>query len=237
MQSNSELVPTLHHLNNSQSQRILWLLEELEIPYNLVLHKREESGPNKSRAPRELKATHPLGRAPQLETGDSRTIVESLVIARYLIETYDKDGRFKGDGAGADWIRDDELCNLASATISVPMNVEVVFSLLVQASPFFIRPLVSVIHKQLHKAFTGPELDLYLQYLNDQLGEADYFMGSSPGRADFIISWPVDVCVQNGFIDFARYPKLEAWYKRCHERPAWKRSIEKGNGYSLKFKI
>ncbi|EXJ80785.1 hypothetical protein A1O3_07069 [Capronia epimyces CBS 606.96] len=233
----AELKPTLHHMNNSQSQRILWLLEELEIPYNLSLHKRVESGPNKSRAPPELKQTHPLGKAPQLETGDGRVIVESVVIARYLIETYDKSGKFQGDGAANDWIRDDELSNLASATISAPMSLELIFSLLTQSSPFFIRPLVSIIHKQLHKAFTGPELDMDLRYLSDQLGDQDYFMGSSPGRADFIMSWPLDLCTQNGFINLQEYPKLEAWFRRCHERPAWKRSIEKGNGYSLVFQL
>ncbi|EXJ90343.1 hypothetical protein A1O1_03442 [Capronia coronata CBS 617.96] len=235
--ADSELKPTLHHLNNSQSQRILWLLEELDIPYNLSLHKRGESGPNKARAPPELKETHPLGKAPQLETADGRVVVESLVIARYLIETYDKSGKFRGDSAANDWIRDDELCNLASATISAPMTLELVFNLLVQSSPFFIRPLVSVIHKQVYKAFTGPELDLYFQYLNDQLGDQDYFMGTSPGRADFIISWPVDMCVQNQFVDLEKYPKLAVWSRRCQDRPAWKRSMEKGNGYSLQFKL
>lgn len=163
--------------------------------------------------------------------------MESVVIAKYLIETYDKAGKFKGDGATNDWIRDEELCNLASATIGPPMTLELVFTLITQSSPFFIRPLVSTMHRQLQKAFTGPELHLYYQYLNDKLGDQDYFMGSSPGRADFIISWPVDTCTQNNFIKLEKYPRLDAWARRCKERPAWMKSIEKGNGYSLKFRL
>ena len=58
---------------------------------------------------------------------------------------------------------------------------------------------------------------------------------SSPGRADFILTWPVDICTASGFIDLKMYPNLDKWYARCHERPAWKRSLEKGNGYSLKY--
>src|ERR1700744_4969928 len=98
-----------YQVQNSQSQRILWLLEELEIPYNLELHRRIDQ-----RSPPELKQTHPLGKAPQLETGNGRVIVESVVIAKYLIETYDKTGKFKGDGDKNDWLRDEQLCNLAA---------------------------------------------------------------------------------------------------------------------------
>ncbi|KIW32752.1 uncharacterized protein PV07_04276 [Cladophialophora immunda] len=227
----ADLRPTLHHLNDSQSQRILWLLEELEIPYDLKLHKRV-----KQRAPPELKETHPLGKAPQLETGDGRVIVESAVIAKYLIETYDKTGKFKGDGNKNDWIRDDELCNLAAASIGPPMIVEVIMTAAVKLTPFFVRPLISLVHKQLHQGYSGPELDAFFKYLDDQLGDQDYFMGSAPGRADFILSFPVDTCTAAGFVELKKYPRVEKWHARCRERPAWKSSLEKGNGYDLSFK-
>ncbi|KAJ9637079.1 uncharacterized protein PV06_01396 [Exophiala oligosperma] len=224
--------PTLHHLSDSQSQRILWLLEELEIPYDLVLHKRVQSGPKKRRAPEELKKTHFLGKSPQLVTGDGRVIVESLVIAKYLIDTFDKDGRFKGDG---DWIRDDELCNIAATSIAIPMVTEILFIAMAAMSPFFVRPLVSMIHSGIHKGYTGDELALNFSYLEEQLGSAEYFGGSSPSRADFIISWPADNCVQNNIIDFTKFPRLAKWHQRCQERAAWKRALEKGNGYRLGF--
>ncbi|KIW55962.1 hypothetical protein, variant [Exophiala xenobiotica] len=224
--------PTLHHLNDSQSQRILWLLEELEIPYDLVLHKRNETGPNKRRAPEELKKTHFLGKSPQLCTSDGRVVIESLVIARYLIDKYDKKDRFKGDG---DWLRDDELCNIAAATIGIPMSVEVLFTMMAKLSPFFLRPLIYPIHRGIHQGYSGPELDLNFGYLDEQLGDREYFGGSSPSRADFILSWPMDVCALNHFIDLEKFPALAKWHKRCQERPAWKRALEKGNGYNLKY--
>lgn len=213
------------------------MLEELEIPYNLELHKRPESGPLKGRAPEELKQTHPLGKAPQLETGDGRVLVETLVIAKYLIDTYDTNGKFKGDGERNDALRDDQLCNLAAASIGPVMNLELIMTILDNAVPFFIRPLISLAHKKLHQAYIGPDLNLYFQYLNDQLGDQDYFLGANPGRTDFIMKWPMDLCIQNKFVDVKAYPNLDKWYTRVNERPAWKRSLEKGNGYTFTTKV
>jgi len=227
----ANLKPTLHHMNDSQSQRILWLLEELEIPYNLELHRRV-----KQRAPPELKATHPLGKAPQLELGNGRVMAESTVIAKYLIDTYDKTGKFKGDGDKNDWIRDEELCSIAAASIGPVMILELILILASRVTPFFVRWLVSVVYSNLHKEFSGPELHLYYKHLDDQLEGQDYFMGQTPGRADFIISFPLDQCTAINIIDIKKYPRLEKWHARCHERPAWKRSLEKGNGYDLGFK-
>lgn len=191
----------------------------------------------KQRAPPELKKTHPLGKAPQLETGDGRVLVESLVIARYLIETYDKEGKFKGDGGKNDWIRDEELCNCAAASIGPVMIMEVLMTAAAQATPFFVRPLVSVVHSALRKGFSLAELDMFFGYLDKQLGEQDYFMGSSPARPDFIISFPVDACIALGVLDIKKFPKLDQWYARCHARPAWKRGLEKGNGYDMRVKL
>lgn len=212
-------------------------MEELEIPYNLKLHQRQESGSHKGRAPEDLQQTHPLGKAPQLETGDGRVIVETLVIAKYLIDTYDTTGKFKGDGQRNDALRDDQLSNLAAASIGPVMNLELIMRLMTNASPFFVRPLISLLTGQLLKMYTGPELKLYSRYLNDQLGDQDYFLGANPGRVDFIMKWPMDMCIQNKFIDIKAYPNLEKWYDRVNERPAWKRSLEKGNGYVFTTKM
>ena len=220
-----------YDIQNAQSQRILWLLEELEIPYNLKLHTRVDL-----RAPPEMKKTHPLGKAPQLETGNGRVIVESVSIARYLIETYDKASKFKGDGGKNDWIRDDQLCELAAASIGPVLVFETIMTFAVRFSPFFIRWLMAGIHKNLASAFSGPELAAYFKYMDEQLGDQDYFMGTSPGTADFIISHPVHSCIAGGMIELNNYPRLEKWHARCQERPAWKRALEKSNGYDMAFK-
>ncbi|EXJ58177.1 hypothetical protein A1O7_05602 [Cladophialophora yegresii CBS 114405] len=226
------LKPTLHHMNNSQSQRILWLLEELEIPYNLELHQRVEQ-----RSPPELRQTHPLGKAPQLETGDGRVIAESVVIAKYLIETYDKAGKFRGDGNPKnDTLRDEQLCLLAASSLGPVMLVDLILLFASRMTPFFVRWLMALVHSQIRTQFSGPELDLYYRYLDDQLEGQDYFMGNTaPGRADFVLSYPVQQCIAVAMVDIKKYPRIEQWIARIHERPAWKRSLEKGNGYDLAF--
>ena len=167
-------------------------------------------------------------------TTDGRVITESSAISRYLIDKYDTANKFQGD-AKNDAIRDEELTSLGSTNLSTFLTMELLFQAAGTRSPFFIRPLINGIGGALKKAFLGPEIKAQLNYLNDQLGDQDYFMGSSPGRADFMISWPIDMSIAPGLIDLNEYPKIKAWHERCKARDGWKRSIEKGNGYDLKW--
>jgi glutathione S-transferase len=200
----------------------------------LELHARNTGGPAEERAPDELKKTHPLGKAPQLVTADGRVIIESSAIALYLIKTYDTTGKFRGDpSTGNDEIRDEMLSSFANASLAPIMIIEVLFDKLAEKSPFFIRFLFNGLHSIIRKTFTGNEFANMFQYLNDELRDQDYFMGKSPGRADFMISWPVDYCSQRGYADVTKYPKLSQWHDRVHARNAWRESLNKGNGYKL----
>ncbi|KAI9736485.1 MAG: hypothetical protein M1818_005995 [Claussenomyces sp. TS43310] len=221
--------PTLHHLSDSQSQRILWLLEELGIPYNLKLYARIDSGKDRSRAPPELTAAHPLGKSPVLVTSDGRTIPESSAIAAYLLKTYDPAGRFQGD----DWIRDEVLTSFAGSTLSGIIGIQLMLDMMGGGTPILLRPLVRVMTGGIDRAFVTPELRKNMQCLETELGDRDFFMGKEPGRADFMLSWPFDLIEQRKWFDFAAYPKLQAWRTRCQDRPAWKSGLEKGNGYNL----
>jgi glutathione S-transferase len=218
---------------NSQSQRILWLLEELEIPYNVSLHTRLKT----ARAPPELAETHPLGKAPQLVTADGRLIAESSAIAAYLITTYDTAKKFQGDGAAGgsnDWIRDESLTSFAGATMGPVDTMKIFFDAATMQTPFLIRPLVRLVTGAVDRMFTAPELKAMLAYLEAQLGGQDYFMGNEPGRADFMLSFPMDMAADNGWVEnWATYPGLRAWRDRCRARDAWKRGLEKGNGYNM----
>ena len=110
------------------------------------------------------------------------------------------------------------------------------FEMIISRAPFFIRPLFTATLKMLRKAQIDPDLARLFKYLDDQLDGQDYFMGKEPGRADFIVSWDVDLCVARGYVDLKKnFPHVEAWYQRCKARDGWKRSIEKGNGYDLSF--
>ncbi|RMZ86492.1 hypothetical protein DV736_g6283, partial [Chaetothyriales sp. CBS 134916] len=217
MANNEEAKPALHHLSNSQSQRILWLLEELEILYNLDVHLRQGSGSARGRPPIELQKMHPLGKAPQLTTAEGRVISESSAIAQYLIWRYDTAGKFKSEEGGT--------------TFQPTLVLDFIFLHTVKRSPFFVRPIFAAAHHQLQKLFVGPEVAKLCGYLNDQLGDQDYFLGSSPGQADFIVSSPIDFGTREGMVKLENYPKLQAWNDRWKSRPAWIRALEKGKGY------
>ncbi|KAI1149338.1 glutathione S-transferase [Nemania diffusa] len=228
--------PTLQHLNNSQSQTILWLLEELEIPYNLNLFKRGKSGRNKNRAPESLKETHPLGKSPQLITASGRVIIERSAIAAYLIATYDSAGRFKVSGRNEqhDAVREQELVGFAEASFNVTAMTAMMLYYLKALSPFFIRPLVAAVSAMIHLGYVDKEFDAQLKYMDGLLEGQEYFMSDgNPTRVDFVMLFFVQSVYQSKVVDIAPYPNVKAWHDRCVARPAWQRAMEKGNGYSL----
>ena len=175
-------------------------------------------------------------------TAEGRVIVESSAIASYLIDTYDTEGRFKGgDGDGGkktttgnDFIRDESLTSFAGASIGPVMILQLFLDLLTKQMPFFLRPLVALGTGALKRAITGPELRNMFGVLEEELGEQDYFMGgSSPGRADFMLEFPVEMSVQRGNLKLDYYPRIKRWRERYQARRAWKRALDKGNGYDM----
>ncbi|WPG98643.1 Hypothetical protein R9X50_00143600 [Acrodontium crateriforme] len=237
---------TFHHLNHSQSQRIFWLLEELvlaspadnKFEYDLVLHERVKDGPQKHRAPSELAEIHPLGKAPQLVTPEGRVLIESSTIAKYLIDTFDTTDSLKGEGAGMDALRDDMLTSFANASLAIPTMLDMFLGSITKMSPFFIRPIFRATHTQVRKMFAGPEFAKMFKWLNGELEGREWFMGSKPGRADFMLSWEIDFITAAGmFEDFSKpeYSKVKAWHEMVKARPAYQSALQKGNGYQLSF--
>ncbi|KAI0908771.1 glutathione S-transferase [Ustulina deusta] len=234
--ASTEGKPTLQHLNDSQSQTILWLLEELEIPYNLNPFERIKSGRNKNRAPESLKETHPLGRSPQLITTSGRVIVERSAITAYLIKTYDSAGKFTVSGSDDDHdaVREQELVGFAEASFNVTAMTAMMFYYLKVLSPFFIRPLVAAVSAMIHVGYVDKEFDAQLKYMDSLLEGQDYFMSDeNPTRVDFVMLFFVQTVYYSKVVDIAPYHNVKAWHDRCVARPAWKRAMEKGNGYSL----
>ncbi|KAI1840675.1 hypothetical protein JX265_006114 [Neoarthrinium moseri] len=225
--------PTLYHLNNSQSQTILWLLEELGIEYDLKLFNRIEQ-----RSPPELKETHPTGKSPQLMTPTGRVITERSAIALYLIETYDTSSKFKIPSPPAqaddDFLKEDSLISFGNSTVMPLFMLRLVFMQLVKRTPFFLRWLVSTISSTLDKAFLSAEIELHLSYFDSLLEGREYVMGGAePTRADFVNLWYFDWGAQGKYYEVPKYKNIDAWRQRCLSRPAWKRALEKGNGYDL----
>ncbi|KUJ17676.1 thioredoxin-like protein [Mollisia scopiformis] len=219
--------PTLHHLDHSQSQRILWLLEELSIPYNLVLYKRDEN----KRSPPELSKVHPLGRSPVLITPDGKVLTESMTIATYLLETYDPSKKF----ASNDWIRDMTLTSFSGTSLLDLADTELLFDLAAKHTPWPFVYITRKIKKSYDSFFSAAEFKKDMEFLTQELGEQEWFNGKEPGRADFMLSWPMDMIAARGYVDFEKdWKTLHAWRMRILARPAWKSAIDKGEGYDLR---
>ncbi|KAK8112229.1 uncharacterized protein PG998_008686 [Apiospora kogelbergensis] len=248
--------PTLHHLNDSQSHSILWLLEELGIEYDIVPYKRI-----KGRAPPELKQVHPCGKSPLLVTGSGRVIAERSAISLYLIRTYDGEGRFQvahpvlpspssssSSEDDDDLVREEQLVSLGTATLNPVVMLAFILGFLVKMSPFFVWPLTAGFNLMLRKAFLDAELasgfgELERALLRPKTTTAnhqqqqharEFLMGGPrPTRADFVTQWYVEWAMAAKLVDLDKYPAVRAWYDRCQARPAYRRALEKGNGYNL----
>ncbi|KAK8034177.1 glutathione S-transferase [Apiospora rasikravindrae] len=262
----SDRKPTLHHLNDSQSQSILWLLEELGIDYDLVPYRRK-----KGRSPPELKEVHPRGKSPVLVTRSGRVLTERSAIALYLIRTYDAPGRFQvaspvlpssssSDDAASenshggdndDLVREEELVSLGTASMNPAIMFAFILGMLVKHAPFFLWPVMAGFNLMLRKAFLDGELDNGFAELERALLKPkttgaiapgstarqharEYLMGGpEPTRADFVVEWFVEWAAAGRLVDMEKYPAVERWYERCRQRPAYRRALDKGNGYDL----
>lgn len=183
---------------------------------------------------------HPRGKSPVLVTGAGRVIAERSAIALYLIGTHDAAGRFQipagAGGPADDAVHEEFLVSLGNSSLGPLLVVALVLGQLTKKSPFFVRPLFAGIAATLNKAFLTAELDGVLRDLDAQLQGRDFLMGRpEPTRADFVNLWHVDMGLQGGYLPLDQYPNVKAWHARCTARPAWKRALEKGNGYNLVF--
>ena len=201
----------VHHLNNSRSQRILWTLEELGVPYEIKHYQRDAVT---NLAPPELKAIHPLGKSPLLED-DGALIEESGAIVQYLLDTYGE-GRFQPEPGSKDALRHLQLMHFAEGSAMTPILLQLYTSRLGDAAA----PLQPRIQEQLASHFA---------YLESELRPSGHFIGDDWTGADFMLSFPAEIAVMQG--QGAAYPKLAAFVVAAHARPAWQIAREKGGAY------
>jgi glutathione S-transferase len=205
---------------------MIWLLEELSVEYNLVLYKRDKG----HRAPPELLDVQQLGKSPVFVTADGRTIIERSAISAYILKTYDTAGKH----AAVDWIKDEILNSYAGASMGPLTTVELLFDLAARHTPWPLVYLARVFRKGIQNNFTTAEFKKSMIYLEGELGDNEWFNGKEFGRADIMLNFPLDYVYARYWVDLEEdYPKLAAWRRRVWERPAWKRGIEKSNGYDL----
>jgi glutathione S-transferase len=218
----------VHHLNNSRSQRVLWLLEELGLEYEI---KRYERDPQTSLAPPSLKEVHPLGKSPVITDGDL-TIAESGAIIEYLIDRYG-DGRLTPAHGTPERMRYTYWLHYAEGSAMPPLLLKLVFDRVENGPmPFIVKPVAKAIAQRAKRTFIEPQIARHLDYLENELGKHEWFAGESFSAADIQMSFPLEVAVTRGGLNATR-PKLMAFVDRIHKRPAYLRALERGGAYEL----
>ena len=216
---------TVHHLENSRSQRVLWLLEELGVPYEV---RRYERNRQTMLAPPELLAVHPLGKSPVI-TDDERTVAETGAIVEYLTGRYDAAHRL-APAPGEDRLRYTYWLHFAEGSAMPPLVMTLVFSGLPRSVPALVRPVVRAISKGVQQRFLNPTLDKQRTLMEAELGRDGWFAGPNFSAADVMMSFPVETArVRQGL---GARPKLEAWLASIQARPAYQAALQKGGAYA-----
>ena len=218
----------VHHLNNSRSQRILWLLEELGLEYDI---KRYQRDPKTMLAPPELRQIHPLGKSPVITDGDL-TLAESGAIIEYLVGRYGN-GRLVPAADTPEKLRYTYWLHYAEGSMMPPLLMKLIFDRIERAPmPFFAKPVARAIAQKTKSSFIEPNINRHLDYMEAELGKAPWFAGPAFTAADIQMSFPLEAAVSRGGLDLKR-PKLMAFLDRIHARPAYKKAIERGGEYQL----
>jgi len=218
----------VHHLESSRSQRVLWLLEELGVPYEV---KRYERNKETMLAPPELRAIHPLGKSPVI-TDDGVTIAESGAIVEYLVDRYGNGRLIPPPGTSAR-LRYTYWLHYAEGSAMPPLLLKLVFDRLeVAPMPFFIKPIARAIAGKAKSSFIEPQIKLHLDYMEGELGKAAWFAGNEMTAADIQISFPLEAADSRAGLAPGR-PKLAAFLQTIHARPAYQRALAKGGSYEL----
>ena len=217
---------TVHHLNNSRSQRVLWLLEELGVPYEVVRYQRRPD----MLAPAELKKVHPLGKSPVI-TEDGRTIAETGAILEYILEKHGQ-GRLVPPAGSDEKLRFTYWMHYAEGSAMPLLLLKLIFARLPGQVPALLRPVIGMVAKKVQARLTDPQLATALTFWNDELAQrGPWFAGRDFTAADVMMSFPVEAAA--GRVGLEAYPALQDWLARIHARPAYHRALETGGPYEL----
>ncbi|MBL0093203.1 MAG: glutathione S-transferase [Piscinibacter sp.] len=219
---------TVHHLNDSRSQRVLWLLEELGLPYEIKHYQRDSKT---MLAPPELRAVHPLGKSPVITDGEA-TVAESGAIIEYLIDRHGN-GRLRPAIGTPEFLQYRYWLHFAEGSAMSPLLMKLVFDKVASSPmPFFVKPIARGISAQVLKSFVMPNIERQLDFMESELAQRPWFAGAEFSAADIQMSFPLEASAQRAGLD-ARRPKLHDWLRRIHARPAYKKALERGGPYSF----
>ena len=218
----------VHHLNNSRSQRIVWLLEELGLDYEIKKYQRDAKT---MLAPDALKAIHPLGKSPVITDG-AAMVAESGAIIDYLVERYGE-GRLVPAAGTPDKLRYTYFLHYAEGSAMPPLLLKLVFDRVETGPmPFFIRPIARGIARKVKSRYIMPQIAQHLSYLEGELGKSAWFAGAAFSAADIQVGFVLEVAAMRAGLG-GKYPALTAFLARIHARPAYRRALERGGPYEL----
>jgi len=217
---------TVHHLNNSRSQRVLWLLEELGCEYQVVKYQRD---PHTLLAPPELRSIHPLGKSPVVTDG-GETLAESGAILEYLIERYGN-GRLRPPAGSAARLRYTYWLHYAEGSAMPPLLLKLVFTRLPRPVPALIRPIVRAVARRAQQSFIDPQLRTHIDFWEGELAKSTWFAGEELTAADIQMSFPLEAAAARAGV--ALGPRVSGFLERIHARPAYRRALEAGGEFRL----
>ncbi len=213
---------TVHHLEKSRSQRVLWLLEELGVEYTIVEYKRD---PVTFSGPASLKAIHPLGKSPVITDGDI-TIAETGAIIEYLLDQYDTENRLRPTSGQAlldyrYWLHFAEgslmpLLVMKLVLMKVPEN----------PMPFFIKPIAKMLMGKIQENFIAPRLEPQLSFIESTLSDRTWLAGDALSGADIQMSFPL--IAASGRVDLTNYPNIGRYIKQIEQQTAYQKIVDKG---------
>ncbi|SNY93460.1 glutathione S-transferase [Cohaesibacter sp. ES.047] len=226
----------VHYLEESRAHRILWLLEELSVEYDVIVYKRTKD----FRAPDSLKSVHPLGKSPVIEDGD-RVLAESGAMIEYLVDTYGSDG---GSGNTLRPARDTDAyhdylywLHYSEGSAMPLVTNKLLFQMLPKKVPVLIRPIASLICKGVTDSLIDPQLVDHVTFWNDTLARDGWFAGGQFSAADIAMGFVVEATMDRFAVDGAPNDRIEAYIDAIQARPAYQRALKRGgNNYSLSQK-
>lgn len=217
---------TVHHLNNSRSQRVLWLLEELGVSYEIVRYQRQSN----MLAPPELRAIHPLGKSPVI-TDNGNTVAESGAIIQYIVDTYGN-GRLMPAEQTPERLRFTYWLHYAEGSAMPPLLLKLIFGMMPKRAPLLLRSLVNAISSQALDTMVNPQLRTHMAFWESELGKSEWFAGSEFTAADIQMSFPLEAASARAGLDQG-HPNAMAWLAKIHARPAYQRALERGGPYTV----
>ncbi len=218
----------VHHLDNSRSQRVLWLLEELGLPYEIRPYRRN---PKTMLAPPELREVHPLGKSPVVTDG-GQTLAESGAIVEHLADRYGA-GRLAPAAGSPERFRYIYWLHFAEGSAMPPLLLKLVLDRMKTAPmPFFVKPVARAIAGRALGSFVLPNIERSLDFMEGELAKSEWFAGEQFSAADIQMSFPLEAAAVRGGLDEKR-PRLMAFLQKIHARPAYARALERGGKYEL----